>query len=246
MKRASILLYITVSGFIIAACATESTPVFTLNTSVIGEGSITPERGEYKKGEKVILTANPIEHWSFDSWSGDATDSSDVLTLTMDSDKSILGIFTKNEYSISINIEGYGEVEKQIIQGKSSQSLCETIVKLTPISEYGWKFMKWSGDLRGREFPVLITIDGDNSIDITFQREKYPLNITVVGDGTVKKTLFPQKSSMYPFVSVVILESILSNGWEFVEWNGDLSGYENPKLIVVDREKHVTAILGKI
>lgn len=100
MRIASILLFITVSGFLIAACATETTPVYTLTTSVVGEGSIKPESGEYKEGEKVILMANPTEHWSFDSWSGDAVGRSDPLTITMDSDRSIVGIFTTKELSI--------------------------------------------------------------------------------------------------------------------------------------------------
>lgn len=67
----------------------------------------------------------------------------------------------------------------------------------------------------------------------------------MVGDGTVKKTLLPQKASVYPFETVVILEPIPLNSWEFVEWEGVLSGNDVPELLVVDREKYVTAVFQK-
>ena len=82
--------------FLFTTCGTESPQFYTLTTSVNGEGTITP--GEYEKGETVTLRSNPSEHWSFDSWSGDATGSSAALTITIETDRSVVGIFFKREY----------------------------------------------------------------------------------------------------------------------------------------------------
>jgi hypothetical protein len=73
-----------------------------------------------------------------------------------------------------------------------------------------------------------------------FERKNYPLTIRIVGEGTVKETVLPQKTTEYPFVTVVVLEPMPSEGWVFVQWGGNLTESEKPQMIVVDEEQSVT------
>ena len=56
-------------------------------------GSVSPEGGRYKSGEHVPLTATADTGYTFDYWDGAATGSSNVVTIIMDSDKTVTAHF---------------------------------------------------------------------------------------------------------------------------------------------------------
>jgi surface protein len=66
------------------------------------------------------------------------------------------------------------------------------------------------------------------------------LNITIEGEGTVEERIVTNPSVReYPINTVVELTPIPKDGWVFESWEGDLSGSEFPKTILVDKEKNV-------
>jgi len=66
---------------------------YTLTTSVVGNGSVSPSGGTYDEGTVVTLTATPVTGWILDSWSGDASGSDNPITITMNSNKNISAVF---------------------------------------------------------------------------------------------------------------------------------------------------------
>ena len=243
MKK--LLFLSTLLGFFMLSCTTGNHPTYQVTTTVSPSegGSITlsPSGGVYPKDEIVTLTATPSTGWRFVRWEDDWNSDQNPSAITMTKDYSIIGIFEKRNYPLTININGYGEVEERVIQQKTTEYPYQTIVELTPVPYNGWRFLEWSGDLTGSESPKRITINGEKNVTAKFERQTYPLTINIVGEGTVKETVLPQRTTQYPFETAVILESIPSEGWEFAGWSGDLSGNENPKLIVVDKERTVEA-----
>ena len=93
MKRILVLL---VTILTITGC-TEDTPptIYTLSvTSNPTEGgTINPTTGEYEEGTEVTITVTPNLNYEFDKWSGSWSGSESQLTLTMDSDKNLVGNF---------------------------------------------------------------------------------------------------------------------------------------------------------
>lgn len=91
-------LQLTGPGIAAADCnGTEPPPqTYTLNVSVSGSGSVSPNGGTYSAGEVVTLTASPGMDYVFSNWSGDASGSSSTTMVTMDSDKSVTAVFTYN------------------------------------------------------------------------------------------------------------------------------------------------------
>jgi uncharacterized protein (TIGR02145 family) len=104
----------------------------------------------------------------------------------------------------------------------------------------GWRFVRWEGDWTGDVNPVNIGMTRSYNIIGVFERRNYFLSITIEGEGTVEERIVLQKSTEYPYQTVVELTPVPSEGWTFVEWGGDLSGSEVPQLVTVSDEKNVT------
>ncbi|WP_408040614.1 InlB B-repeat-containing protein, partial [Tenacibaculum amylolyticum] len=59
--------------------------------------------GVYNDGTSVELTATPDVGYQFDGWSGDATGTTNPLTITMDADKTVTAMFSKIQRALTIN-----------------------------------------------------------------------------------------------------------------------------------------------
>ena len=95
MNKLIILLVITL---IIFGCSSEEIPpkmyTLTISSNPTEGGTINPTRGEYEEGTEVTINVSPNTNYSFSSWSGSWSGSESSLTITMDSDKDLVGNFT--------------------------------------------------------------------------------------------------------------------------------------------------------
>jgi hypothetical protein len=68
---------------------------YTLNTSVnpSGGGTVSPASGAYGEGAKVNLVATPANGYAFYRWDGDASGTSNPITITMNSARSVTALF---------------------------------------------------------------------------------------------------------------------------------------------------------
>ena len=79
----------------ITANFTSNTTNFTLNiTALNGSVSRNPDQLTYPNGTNVVLTPTPNSGYDFTSWSGDATGTTNPLTVTMNANKNITANFT--------------------------------------------------------------------------------------------------------------------------------------------------------
>lgn len=76
-------------------------PMYTLSSAVSpnASGSISPAFGSFEEGESVTLTATPSDGFAFDHWSGDASGTSQMVTLIMNRDKAAIANFVPTEPS---------------------------------------------------------------------------------------------------------------------------------------------------
>jgi len=82
-----------------------------------------------------------------------------------------------------------------------------------------------------------VNVDSDKTVDVTLSRKLYTLSIEVTGNGTVTKN--PDKPE-YTHGEEVQLTALPDAGWSFTNWTGDLTGSDNPKVIVMDQNRSVT------
>jgi WD40 repeat protein len=92
-------------------------PTYTLSTSVTpsGSGTVSPSSGSYTAGTQVTLTAYPASDYVFDYWSGDASGSNSSVTITMDSNKSVVAHFkTASSVIIITTVEQLQEMKNNL------------------------------------------------------------------------------------------------------------------------------------
>ena len=161
----------------------------------------------------------------------------------MDSDKTIVALFVKKQYSLEISVEGEGEVTEKIIKaGASTDYNSGTIVELSASPASEWVFIEWKGDLSGAENPAQITINKPKNITAVFEKKQYPLNIEIEGEGSVEETIIKAGTpNSYNSGTVVSLNAVPQNGWSFLKWSGDISSFENPIEITVNMSKNIQA-----
>jgi uncharacterized repeat protein (TIGR02543 family) len=79
--------------------ATFAINTYTLTVSISGGGTVTvsPNQPTYTYGTVVQLTANPATNFHLTSWIGDASGTTNPLSITMDGNKSIVATFKSND-----------------------------------------------------------------------------------------------------------------------------------------------------
>ena len=231
--------------FFLAIISCSKDPIlYTLTTSAnpTEGGTLLPSSAQFEEGETVVLSATPSEEYAFFSWSG-VSGTNNTTSIVMDSDKSVVALFVKKQYSLKVSIEGEGQVTEKIIKaGISTDYNSGTIVELSANPTSEWVFIEWKGDLSGTKNPAQITINESKNITAVFEKKKYHLNIEIEGEGSVEETIIKAGTpNSYNSGTVVSLKAVPENGWSFLKWSGDVLSFENPIEITVDTSKNIKA-----
>jgi uncharacterized repeat protein (TIGR02543 family) len=133
-------------------------------TSVNGTVTKNPDQANYNQGSAVQLTATPSTGYTFTGWSGDATGSTNPLTVTMNSDKNITANFTINTYTLTLNATN-GTVAKNPDRANYNYG---STVQLTATPSTGYIFTGWNGDATGSTNPLTVTMNSDKNITANF------------------------------------------------------------------------------
>jgi len=141
-------------------------------------------------------------------------------------------------FTLIVNINGNGSVIKDPDQTDYSYG---AIVNISAVAELGWSFSNWTGDINSSVNPEIIIMDYDKSVTANFVEDQYVLAIDIIGNGSVVKD---PDLSYYTYGYVVNLTAYPDEGWNFDYWDEDLSGYENPKSIIINDDKNVTAVFS--
>ncbi|WP_114782243.1 InlB B-repeat-containing protein [Botryobacter ruber] len=143
---------------------------YSLALSTSGSGTVTrsPDQTTYDSGSTVSLTATPASGYAFAGWSGDASGTTNPLSVTMNSNKSITATFTAvspSVYTLSVSTTGGGTVTKSPDQTTYASG---STVTLTATPATGFSFDGWSGDATGTTNPLAVTMTGNKAITATF------------------------------------------------------------------------------
>ena len=152
MRRLTILIF-----FILLACSKDSpipdtveptpTVTYTLTVAASEGGSVNDPGDTHNENANVSLTASPAEGYAFSGWTGDASGSTNPLSVSMTSDKNITASFIRLQYSLGVNIIGSGTVSQVLVESaeKNTDYDSGSTVRLTATPETGWLFYKWEG-----------------------------------------------------------------------------------------------------
>lgn len=231
------------------SCTTENTPVYTLSTSVepAEAGTLSPTTAQAEEGESIQITATPNEHWEHVGWTGDLTGTTEsTVFVFMDKDRNVTALFEKVDYPVTINVEGEGNVNTEIISQKSTTEEFPhaSVIKLTAEPATGWEFIEWGGEVEGNDPEIEIEVGGPIEVTATFERIDYKLILNITGQGEVTQTILPATTTEteYPFETLVQLNAIPAQNWEFAEWSGEVSGTDPEIIVDMQNEKVINAL----
>jgi uncharacterized repeat protein (TIGR02543 family) len=114
-------------------------------------------------------------------------------------------------------------------------------IELQATSDNEYQFSGWTGDIESTDNPYSLTVDRDYDITANFEKKSYKLTVNIEGAGTVAENIIQQKPTEYDHGTVVELKATPQTGYLFTDWTGDLNTTDNPKTIVLDEPKTVTA-----
>jgi len=208
-----------------------------------GEGSVSqqviqPKTTEYPHGTLVELTAEPDEGWEFNEWSGNANGDENPINITVEGETTVTANFERIMYPLTIEIEGQGTVEQQVVQSKITEYHEGTVVELEAIADQNWLFSEWTGDINSEDNPVMITIDEPKTVTATFLRT---YTLTTTAEPVEGGVVIPQDTVVIRDTDIEV-EAIANDGWRFVNWQGDYSGSDNPLSATIDSDLDITGV----
>ncbi len=222
-----------------------------LTVLTTGNGLVTldPPGGIYEPGTQVELTAVPDPGWLFDEWVGNVfPPSANPITITMNSDETITALFVSASPQVTLTVDtlglGFVTLDPEPFNGTYDQG---TMVTMTANPRPDWEFVEWLGDVTGTDNPTTVAVDSNMNVTASFASvfTQFTLDVDTVGSGGVALDPEPILGT-YDSSAVVMLTAEADLGWEFLEWQGDLTGNTNPASVTMNSDVNVTAVFQEI
>ncbi|RCK71587.1 MAG: Type IV fimbrial biogenesis protein PilY1 [Ignavibacteriae bacterium] len=213
--------------------------IYTITASAGPNGSISPSGDivvEY--GADQSFTITPDLNYMVDDVIVDGSSVGPVTEYTFTNvtdNHTIHATFTLLSYPLNITINGNGSVTKDPDLPSYPHG---TDVTLTAIPATGWSFAGWSGDVVSTDNPIVVTMDAAKNITATFTINQYPLNVTVVGNGSIIKE---PDLPLYDYGTEVTLIAVPAEGWSFEGWSGDVVSIDDTIIVTMNSAKNITA-----
>jgi uncharacterized repeat protein (TIGR02543 family) len=214
---------------------------YTLSANPSGSGTVTrnPNQASYNHGTTVVVTATPGTGWHFLQWTGDASGSTNPLSVLMDGPKDITAVFEINQYALTLSVpSGNG-----VIAAEPNQPLYPdgTLVDLIPVPNTGYRFVSWGGDASGSATLFSLLMNAPKSVTATFAIKQFPINTSVVGTGSI--VLNPNQA-LYNYGTVVTMTATTDTSRHFVRWGGKVDGRTSPMQITITDTMTVSAFFA--
>jgi uncharacterized repeat protein (TIGR02543 family) len=217
--------------------ATFAIKTYTLTTSATN-GSITknPDATSYDSNTVVSLTATPATGFEFTGWSGDASGTTNSLSVIMDGDKNITADFIAINYTVTFVAGTGGSITGTLSQIVPYGSSCSAV---TAVPTGVNTFNGWTGDYTGTTNPLTITnVTADMTITANFTTN-YTVTFVAGTGGSITGTTTQIVASGSDCLEVIAVPDGVNT---FSGWTGDYTGTTNPLTITnVTADMTITA-----
>src|SRR5690625_2740748 len=147
---------------------------FPLTIETEGEGTVTqrvaerPKSTDYTYETVIELTAEPASGWKFSRWKGDLESTDNPAQITMNEKKNVTAVFERNDFTLTVLIEGEGEVVQSVIATKDTDYPYGAPVSLEAFPAENWGFSHWNRNQNHTDNPIVVTIRKDTTIIANF------------------------------------------------------------------------------
>jgi uncharacterized repeat protein (TIGR02543 family) len=228
------------------------TRTLTVSASPAGGGSITksPNGSEFTSGASVTLTATSASGYSFTGWQGDASGSTNPITVKMDRNRTITAVFAPippNQYTLTV-FASPAETGTIARDPDQQQYAAGTTVMVTATAASGYEFTGWQGDADGSTNPIAVTMDKNKTMTARFARVAPTYYTVTVSASPSEAGEIARSPNQVQYVAgtTVTLTATAHYSYQFTGWQGDASGSTNPTSITVNANKTVTGTFSRI
>ena len=196
-----------------------------LNVSATTGGSVArnPDQPDYPLGSTVIVTATPQTGYGFIRWTGDATGTTNPLTVVMSTNKSITAVFAST--ALTLETQGVGTITK--VLDKPFYDVGEQVA-LTATAGRWHVFTNWTDGITNN--PRSVTIGESNAYTAVFAPTT-PLDTVTIGGVsrlapvgmpavTVDGVFILTPSASARGAAAVTLSTSFPGGWLFYTLDG--------------------------
>ncbi|MHC5039954.1 MAG: InlB B-repeat-containing protein, partial [Planctomycetota bacterium] len=217
---------------------TEYDLTLTPSPAVGGTVGASPPGPWVQSGTSVTLNATPNAGYQFAGWTGDLTSSNNPETFTMSGPMNITGNFTPIQVTLTV-VSAQGSPTPPVGPTVYTWGSSVTASVTTPVAgPAGTRYVcsGWTGTgdvpTPGTTTSTTFTITQDSSITWDWVTEyELILGVNPAGAGTVTAT--PPGPWFADGTSVSILAAP-NAGYNFSGWSDDLSGTNNPEILVIN------------
>lgn len=140
-------------------------------------------------------------------------------------------------YKLTVKTQTGGSVSTSDGEYESGSTVTITA---TPDVEY--EFTGWSNG--SKDNPITITLESHQTLQASFTKKKYALNLTVEGEGTVTEEIVSTGKD-YDSGTKVKLIAVPAQGWELSKWSGDIDSTEESVEVTLSQAKNITVTFTK-
>jgi uncharacterized repeat protein (TIGR02543 family) len=198
----------------VTANFTQNQYTLTVVLSPVAGGSVTknPNKATYVYGDVVQLTASANGGYTFSSWTGDATGTSNPVSVTITGNKSVTANFAINTFTLTYNAGANGS-----ISGTTPQTVNygASGTAVTAVPATGYHFVQWSdGSTVNPRTDTNVT--ANITVTASFAINTYTLTYTAGAHGTISGTS-PQTVNYG--ASGTAVTAVPATGYHFVQWS---------------------------
>ncbi len=203
------------------------------NNSAMGNASIDNPQNSYLHGDTVVVRATCVDNnlYRFVSWSDG--DTAAVREVVMVADIELMAIFSEAEKLTVVALSNNSEWGS-VTASESSVNYGDTVT-LTAAEAEHYHLMRWS-DMDDTMHVRDIVVEKDTVITAIFIIDTHTLTLDVEGNGTV------YGDGNYDYGTQAMVYATAGEHSHFVRWNDSVT--DNPRTVVMDGDKSLTAIFG--
>ena len=208
-----------------------------------------PDKTTFTKDEKVEITPIAKEGYEFTGWTGDVPvgkEKASVLSLTMDTDKTITATFAKKMetiYMLTLTAPKHGKVE-----GHKATYNKDELTDIKATADQGYYFSKWTGVPTESETqnPLKLKMTQAITLGAVFVQKKASVSHKLTLTAPVNGAVSGNKAS-YPDGETTDLTAKAASGYAFSHWTGVSDGNkkDNPLKIAMTKDLTLAAVFVK-
>jgi hypothetical protein len=122
-----------------------------------------------------------------------------------------------------------------------SRYLEDEVVSVQANPAPGYRFVRWAGDVSGSYPQQQVVMSADKQVEAIFALiQKFALTTSVAGGGTITGN----PASSYYIGTTLNLHAVAGDGWQFINWGGDVISDGTNCTVLIDAAKTVAAVFG--